>query len=152
MSSGTQSENEDWNETHLTLVRDLERKGILWRYGVKHLKLWTDMIVDGNLSGVGEEPEWSEHLEAIVVPPKSRRSTSPQSLSMSSSSSTVSTGQPANLMEIMVLNQQSMEADSRRSEMLQTTLLSIISSNVAMLQSKVLIALPFFAHTFLIKI
>jgi hypothetical protein len=75
------------------LVRDLERKGILWRYAVKHLKLWTDMIVDGKLSDVGEEPERSEHLEEIIVPPKSRsQSVSPQSQSVSplTCSSTVS--------------------------------------------------------------
>ena len=53
----TQEQNELWNEIHVNLVRDLESKGLLWRYGVKQVKLWTDMIMDGKCSGVGEEPQ-----------------------------------------------------------------------------------------------
>ena len=75
--TGTQEENELWNQIHVTLVRDLETKGILWRYGIKHLKLWTDLILDGKCSGAGEEPTWEEYLEPVIVPPKSRRTIVP---------------------------------------------------------------------------
>ena len=64
--TATQEQNELWtDEIHVNLVRDLESKGLLWRYGVKHLKLWTDMILGGKCSGVGEEPQWQEHLEHL---------------------------------------------------------------------------------------
>jgi len=48
------SENELWNDTHITLVQDLEKRGILWRYSSKHLKVWTDCIISGNSGGVNE--------------------------------------------------------------------------------------------------
>lgn len=76
--TATQEQNELWNEIHVNLVRDLERKGILWRYGVKHLKLWTDMILDGKCSGVGEEPQWEEHLEQVIIPPRAEKVFHPQ--------------------------------------------------------------------------
>lgn len=72
-SSSTQLENEEWNDTHVQLVRDLEKKGILWRYSSKHLTLWTDEIINGNSGGINDEPKWEEHIEAVLVPPKSRR-------------------------------------------------------------------------------
>ena len=50
-------ENDLWNDIHCALVRDLEKKGILNRYGVKHLKLWTDQIIEGKSAGIGEEPK-----------------------------------------------------------------------------------------------
>lgn len=133
--TATQEQNELWNEIHVNLVRDLERKGLLWRYGVKHLKLWTDMILDGKCSGVGEEPQWEEHLEQVIIPPKSRKS------SPSSSSSTTSSSEGGNsdrsIIELMMLqHQQSMEAESRQAEMFQKTLLTMMSSNVALLQTQ----------------
>ena len=67
------SENEVWNELHVQLVRDLEKKGVLWRYGVKHLKLWTDLMLTGQVAGVGEEPEWEQHLDKIITPPLARQ-------------------------------------------------------------------------------
>ena len=133
-------ENEVWNELHVQLVRDLEKKGVLWRYGGKHLKLWTDMILNGKVSGVGEEPVWEEHLDKILTPPKSRRSFSStdQSTSSQSTSSQSTSGQPASMMEMFLMqNQMRMEAESRRAEMFQTTLLTLISSNMAMKQNKV---------------
>jgi len=54
------------------LVRELEKLGKLQRYGHKHLKLWTDLIVEGKNGGVGEEPVWEEHIEVVGVPPKRR--------------------------------------------------------------------------------
>lgn len=72
-SSANKQENDTWNQTHVYLVRDLERRGYLWRYNTKHLKLWTDEILNGNSSGINEEPDWTKHIEATVVPPKSKR-------------------------------------------------------------------------------
>ena len=140
VKTATQEQNELWNEIHVNLVRDLESKGLLWRYGVKHLKLWTDMILDGKCSGVGEEPQWEEHLEQVIIPPKSRKSTP------SSSSSTTSSSEGGkcdrSIIELMMLqHQQSMEAESRRAEMFQKTLLTMMSSNVALLQNQVNFAL-----------
>ena len=136
--TATQEQNELWNEIHVNLVRDLERKGLLWRYGVKHLKLWTDIILDGKCSGVGEEPQWEEHLEQVIIPPKSRKSIP------SSSSSTTSSYSDRSIIELMMLqHQQSMEAESRRAEMFQKTLLTMTSSNVALLQTQVKLVFVF---------
>ena len=146
--TATQEQNELWNEIHVNLVRDLERKGLLWRYGVKHLKLWTDMILDGKCSGVGEEPQWEEHLEQVIIPPKSRKSIP------SSSSSTTSSSEGGNsdrsIIELMMLqHQQSMKAESRRAEMFQKTLLTMMSSNVALLQTQVKLVFVFALPTYI---
>ena len=134
--SATQEQNELWNEIHVKLVRDLESRGILWRYGVKHLKIWTDMIIDGKCSGVGEEPQWEEHLEQVIIPPKSRK----RSPLLSSSTTTSSEGVKSDksIIELMMLqHQQSMEAESRRADMFQKTLLTMMSSNAVLLQTQV---------------
>lgn len=135
----TQEQNELWNEIHVNLVRDLESKGLLWRYGVKHLKLWTDMIMDGKCSGVGEEPQWEEHLEQVIIPPKSRKRSASSSTTTSSSTTSPEGGKSdRSIIELMMLqHQQSMEAESRRAEMFQKTLLTMMSSNVALLQNQV---------------
>ena len=126
-STETKSENDLWNDVHMQLVRDLEKKGLLWRYGIKHLKLWTDLIIEGRVSGLGEEPIWDQYLEQVIVPPKRRRSSSPSS---SSTSSLNDSSSNKNLMEMLILqNQQRMEAESRRTEIFQTTLLTMMSSN-----------------------
>ncbi|KAL9960139.1 hypothetical protein ACROYT_G033550 [Oculina patagonica] len=133
-----QEQNELWNEIHVNLVRDLESKGLLWRYGVKHLKLWTDMIMDGKCSGVGEEPQWEEHLEQVIIPPKSRKRSASSSTSTSSSTTSPEGGKSdRSIIELMMLqHQQSMEAESRRAEMFQKTLLTMMSPNVALLQNQ----------------
>lgn len=71
-------ENDLWNDVHCALVRDLEKKGILNRYGVKHLKLWTDQIIEGKSAGVGEEPKWENYIDQVGVPPKPPARRSPQ--------------------------------------------------------------------------
>ena len=133
--TATQEQNELWNEIHVNLVRHLERKGLLWRYGVKHLKLWTDMILDGKCSGVGEEPQWEEHLEQVVIPPKSRKSI-PSSSSSTTSSSDIGKSDRGITELVMLQHQQRMEAESRRAEMFQKTLLTLMSSNVALYQTQ----------------
>lgn len=115
---GKSAENELWNEMHVGLVRDLEKRGTLWRYGTKHLKLWTDQIVSGTSGGVNDEPVWEEHIDAVLVPPKVKK---PQSTMVGSCSSPNSTNQ---VLEMMLLQQQ------QRSEIVQTALLACISSNL----------------------
>ena len=53
-------------------MRDLEKKGTYTRYGVRHLKLWTDLIVSGKCKGVGDEPTWEEFISEIGITPKSQ--------------------------------------------------------------------------------
>jgi hypothetical protein len=60
-ANSNKTENELWNDIHVSLVRDLEKKGIMWRYNISDLKLLTDMIYEGFLSGIGEEPIWEDH-------------------------------------------------------------------------------------------
>lgn len=64
--------NEVWNNTHIHLVQDLQKKGTFTRYGVRHLKLWTDLIVSGKSKGVGDEPPWEDFISEIGVQPKHR--------------------------------------------------------------------------------
>ena len=104
------------------------------------------MILDGKCSGVGEKPQWEEHLEQVIISPKSRRSIP------SSSSSTTSSSESGNsdrsIIELMMLqHQQSMEAERRRAEMFQKTLLTMMSSNVALLQTQVKLVFVFALHT-----
>ena len=61
-------ENDIWNNVHCSLVRDLEKKGILNRCGVKHLKLWTDEIINGKSTGIGDEPIWQNFIDQVGVP------------------------------------------------------------------------------------
>ena len=73
--------------------------------------------MDGKCSGVGEEPQWEEHLEQVIIPPKSRKR------SASSSTTSPEGGKSdRSIIELMMLqHQQSMEAESRRAEMFQKT-------------------------------
>ena len=68
------ADNESWNDIHVALVKDLEKRGTLWRYGTKHLKLWTDEIMSGKSAGINEEPVWEEHIDAVSVLPKMKKS------------------------------------------------------------------------------
>lgn len=74
-ASNVKTSNDIWNDVHCDLVRELEKKGIITRYNVRHLKLWTDLIVKGKSAGVGNEPNWEEFIDIIGVPPKKRRET-----------------------------------------------------------------------------
>ena len=74
----TQEQNKLWNEIHVNLVRDLERKGLLWRYGVKHLKLWADMILDGKCSEVGRNHSGRNTLSRSSFHPRAEKVFHPQ--------------------------------------------------------------------------
>ena len=58
---------------HLELRKALEQAGTLDRYGIKHLRLWTDLIRDGTVSGCHEEPDWSKYLHVVHVAPLPKR-------------------------------------------------------------------------------
>ena len=55
-NNGKKSTNSEHNSTLVQLVRHLETKETKERYSAKHLTLWATKIVDGELSGVHEEP------------------------------------------------------------------------------------------------
>ena len=65
--------NDNWNSVHVQLRKSLERAGTLDRYGIPHLSLWTDLIVEGRVSGVNEEPDWNKHLDIVKVQPVPKR-------------------------------------------------------------------------------
>lgn len=116
---GKSADNESWNDIHFALVKNLEKRGTLWRYGTKHLKLWTDQIMSGKSAGINEEPVWEEHIDAVSVPPKMKKS---PTVKVDSSSST------NHLLQIMFMQQQ------QQSEMMQTALLACLSNDSAKFQ------------------
>lgn len=67
------SQNSDWNTCHVELRKALEKSGTVDRYGIQHLSLWTDLILDGTLSGSREEPDWSKYLHVVHVEPLPKR-------------------------------------------------------------------------------
>lgn len=118
-------ENDLWNDVHCALVRDLEKKGILNRYGVKHLKLWTDQIIEGKSAGVGEEPKWENYIDQVGVPPKPPARRSPQG-EMASKQKAATTD---DLLKAMIIqNQQRMDLESKRAETFQNSLLALIAN------------------------
>lgn len=58
---GKKAGNDLWNDIHVSLGRDLEKKGIMWRYSLCHMNLWTDLDYEGKLAGIGEEPTWLQN-------------------------------------------------------------------------------------------
>lgn len=132
------TENDLWNDVHVSLVRDLEKRGVMWRYNIHHLKHWTDDIVSGKSSGVGDEPDWEKCIDIVKVPPKNKRSKQSPSVSSDTSSNlspTASLTPPAsttpNLLELFMLqSQQRMEAEAKRADMFQTTLLAMMGSSI----------------------
>lgn len=61
------------NEVHIELRKTLEKLGTLDRFSVVHLSLWTDLIVNGTVSGVDEEPDWSKYRHITSVDPLPKR-------------------------------------------------------------------------------
>jgi hypothetical protein len=117
------SVNETWNNTHIMLVRDLEKKGTFPRYGVRHLKLWTDLIVSGRSKGVGDEPSWEESINEIGVPPKGRDDK--QNKEKRKDKSDTTTNQ---LLQTIVLQNQA------KNETFQNALLAMMNTSMTMLQ------------------
>lgn len=65
----------------------MENIGTLVHFGVVHLSLWTDLIVNGTVSGVDEEPDWSRYRHIISVDPLPKRGARFSTPRMSASSS-----------------------------------------------------------------
>ena len=111
----------------------------MWRYNINHLKHWTDAIVDGKSSGVGDEPDWEKCIDVVHVPPKNARSSGASSVNSEASSSStpnstvnqslVNNNSP-NLLELFILqSQQRMEIEAKRADVFQSTLLAMMSSS-----------------------
>ena len=83
----SKNENAKWNEVHIELQKKLENIGTLDRFGVVHLSLWTDLIVNGTVSGVDEEPDWSRYRHIVSVDPLPKRGARFSTPRMSASSS-----------------------------------------------------------------
>jgi len=112
--SSTKSNNDTWNDVHCELVRDLEKKGTIVRYSVRHLKLWTDLIIKGTSAGIGDEPHWEEYVDLIGVPPKKRKEISGVVENHDSSTDEL-------LKAMMIQNQ-------RNTEVFQTSLLALLAN------------------------
>ena len=123
------SSNDCWNEHHIQLVKELEKKGTLSRYSVKHLKVWTDCILEGKSAGVGDEPNWGCYIDLVGVPPKKPHEKGKLPVAERSDSSP-STGDL--LKALMIQNQQT-------TEFFQTSLLAILTNQHApVMQQQVL--------------
>lgn len=128
------SENEMWNSVHVSLVHDLEKKGILGRYGVKHLKVWTDEIINGKSAGVGEEPIWHNFIDQVGVPPKSPRDSITADVQPRNSATSTD-----DLIKAMIIQgQQRIEIENKRAEMFQTSVMAMIAASSQSLQQQVL--------------
>lgn len=104
-----------WNDAHCSLVRDLEKKGTISRYSTRHLKLWTDHIMEGKSAGIGDEPQWEDYIDMIGVPPKKGREKS-----CVKSPDTSSSGDQ--LLKAMLIQSQ------KSTEVFQNSLLAILAS------------------------
>ena len=101
----------------------LKKKVLFSRYGVRHLKLWTDLIVSGTSKGVGDEPLWEEFINEIGVPLKGRDEK--QDKEKQKDKSDVTTNQ---LLQTIVLQNQA------KNETFQNALLAMMNTGMTMLQ------------------
>ena len=111
--------NSKFNACMVVLIRCLEQKRSRHRYNVKHLNLWTQMIVDGQLVGPSEEPKWeaySQQLDEIL--PRS-----PSSVKSNRASATVT--QPAtptamqDFLSAFTIQQEIREEEDRRRQAME---------------------------------
>lgn len=109
------SSNDLWNDCHCDLVRDLQKKGTIHRYSVRHLKLWTDHMVEGRSAGSGDEPSWEDFIDIVGVPPKQRGE-------KKATPSQESSGTSDQLLKTMMIQTQ------KSTEIFQTSLLAILAN------------------------
>lgn len=88
---------------------------------MRHLKLWTDLIVSGTSKGVGDEPLWEEFINEN--PPKGRYEK--QNKEKQKDKSDVTTNQ---LLQTIVLQNQA------KNETFQNALLAMMNTSMTMLQ------------------
>ena len=106
---------------------------------MKHLKLWTDEILEGRSSGVGEEPIWQNFISEVGVPPKPARSSPQSSFSPQATSTPTSTLTTDDLLKAMfVQNQQRMDIEAKRAEVFQNTMMAMMTASSPLFQQKVL--------------
>lgn len=82
----SKNENAKWSEVHIELRKMLEKLGTSDHFGVVHLSSWTDLIVNGTVSGVDEEPDWSKYRHITSVDPMPKSGTRLSTPRMSASS------------------------------------------------------------------
>lgn len=103
------SKNSDWNTSHIELRRHLEKNGTLGRFGISHLSLWTDLVLEGTLAGPEEEPDWTKYRHIVQVDPLPKRGFG-STKAINSSSST------QDLITVMMLQQQNRREEEKIEE------------------------------------
>ena len=94
----------------------MENIGTLDRFGVVHLRLWTDLIVNGTVSGVDEEPDWSRYRHIISVDPLPKRGARFSTPRMSASSSQDMITALMFQQEVRQKEERKLEAERRREQ------------------------------------
>lgn len=61
----------DFNKTQASVIRFVNQKGTADRYNADHIRVWTDLIMEGKLAGPQEEPCWDKYLDAVHFLPRS---------------------------------------------------------------------------------
>lgn len=118
-----------WNDTHCSLVRELEKKGKLNRYSHRHLKVWTDEIIAGKSNGIYEEPGWENFIDIVGVPPKEGRVSSTKTSKDSKGGDKSSSTTDDLIKAMLIQNQQRMELETKGTEVFQTSLLAILANS-----------------------
>ncbi|KAL9985386.1 hypothetical protein ACROYT_G007782 [Oculina patagonica] len=109
INTDSKNENSKWNEVHIDLHKKLEKIGTLDRFGVVHLSLWTDLIINGTVSGVEEEPDWSKYRHITSVDPLPRKGAR-LSISRTSASSS------QDMLAALILQQEARREDDKKLE------------------------------------
>ncbi|XP_078355942.1 uncharacterized protein LOC144640732 [Oculina patagonica] len=109
INTDSKNENSKWNEVHIDLRKKLEKIGTLDRFGVVHLSLWTDLIINGTVSGVEEEPDWSKYRHITSVDPLPRKGAR-LSISRTSASSS------QDMLAALILQQEARREDDKKLE------------------------------------
>ena len=111
--------NSKFNTCMVELIRYLEQKGSRYRYNLKHLNLWTQLIVDGQLVGPTEEPKWDAYSQQLgnILP------LSPLSVKPNRSSSTITQSTPPtaiqDFLSFFTIQHQARDEEDRRRQSLE---------------------------------
>ena len=61
----------EYNKTQASVVKLLNKKGISDRYNQDHIRVWTEQIMAGKVTGPEEEPDWAKFLDEVRFYPRS---------------------------------------------------------------------------------
>lgn len=111
------SSNDVWNNVHCDLIRELEKKGTISRYSTRHLKVWTDQIVEKKSVGAADEPKWENLIDLVGIPPRQGREKNKEK-----SPDTSSNTSGDDLLKTMLFQSQ------KNAEIFQTSLLAILAN------------------------